>query len=256
MGYMDRFSLAGKVAVVTGSSRGIGRATAKGLCEAGASVVYTATTLEAAQKAAVAAAEETGARTLGLKCRVEDPKDVEKLFADAVDAFGKIDIVFNNAGIANLADDLVNLDPADIHQHVEVNVNGVIYCCREAAKIMLRQGSGSIINMCSMSAHIYNVPQKATYYAATKGAVLSFTRSLACELAPHGIRVNCISPGYHMTEMAEQWTDCHPVWLERIPMGRFADPYELSGTVIYLASEASSYVTGAEIVVDGGYTLY
>lgn len=256
MGYLDRFSLKGKIAVVTGSSRGIGNATAKGLCEAGASVVFTATTLECAQKAAKEAADLTGAATLGLKCCVENPDDVKKMFADVLEAFGTVDIVFNNAGIANVADDLVNLAPEDIQHHVDVNVNGVIYCCQEAARIMLQKGSGSIINMCSMSAHIYNVPQKATYYAATKGAVLSLTRTLACELAPKGIRVNCISPGYHMTEMAKQWTDCHPVWLERIPMGRFADPYELSGTVIYLASEASSYVTGAEIIVDGGYTLY
>ena len=234
MGYLDKFKLDGKIAVVTGSSRGIGNATAQGLCEAGATVVYTATTLESAQKAAAQAVEKTGARTLGLKCCVEDPDDVKKLFADA----------------------LVNLSPEDIRHHVDVNLNGVIYCCQEAARIMLPKKSGSIINMCSMSAHIYNVPQKATYYAATKGGVLSLTRTLACELAPDGIRVNCISPGYHMTEMAKQWTDCHPIWLERIPMGRFADPYELSGTVIYLASDASSYVTGAEIVVDGGYTLY
>ena len=256
MGYLDKFRLDGKVAIITGSSRGIGTAVAKGLCEAGASVVYTATTLESAERAAKKGAEETGAKTIGLKCCVEDTEDVKKLFADTVSAMGTVDIVFNNAGIANIADDLINLDPADIRHHVDVNVNGVIYCCREAARIMVEKGSGSIINMCSMSAHIYNVPQKATYYAATKGAVLSFTRSLACELAPKGVRVNCISPGYHMTEMAKQWTECHPIWLERIPMGRFADRYELSGTVIYLASEASSYVTGAEIVVDGGYTLY
>lgn len=256
MGYLDRFKLDGKVAIVTGSSRGIGNATAKGLCEAGAIVVYTATTLEAAQKAAAAAAAETGARTLGLQCRVEDVDFVKKLFADVMDAFGRVDILYNNAGIANIADDLVKLDPEDIKYHVDVNVNGVMWCCQEAIKIMQKQGSGSIINQCSMSAHIYNVPQKATYYAATKGAVLSLTRTLACEVAPLGIRVNCISPGYHMTEMAKQWTDFHPIWLERIPMGRFADPYELSGTVIYLASDASSYVTGAEIIVDGGYTLY
>ena len=256
MGYLDRFKLDGKVAIVTGSSRGIGNATATGLCEAGAAVVFTATTLESAQAAAAAAAEKTGAKTLGLKCCVEDVEDVKKLFRDVVNAFGTVDILFNNAGIANIADDLVKLDPADIRHHVDVNLNGVIYCCQEAAKIMLAKGSGSIINMCSMSAHIYNVPQKATYYAATTGGVLSLTRTLACELAPGGVRVNCISPGYHMTEMAKQWTDCHPIWLERIPMGRFADPYELSGTVIYLASDASSYVTGAEIVVDGGYTLY
>lgn len=256
MGYLDKFRLDGKIAIVTGSSRGIGNATARGLCEAGATVVYTATTLDSARRAAEEAARLTGASTLGLKCCVEDADDVKALFAKVMEVFGRVDVVFNNAGIANVADDLVNLDPKDIRHHVDVNVNGVIYCCQEAARIMLAQGSGSIINMCSMSAHIYNVPQKATYYAATKGAVLSLTRTLACELAPKGVRVNCISPGYHMTEMAKQWTDCHPVWLERIPMGRFADPYELSGTLIYLASEASSYVTGAEIIVDGGYTLY
>lgn len=256
MGYLDKFRLDGKIAVVTGASRGIGNATAKGLCEAGASVVFTATTLERAEAAAALSAQETGAKTLGLKCCVENPTEVKAMFAAVVAAFGRVDILFNNAGIANVATDCVNLTPEDIQHHVDVNVNGVIYCSQEAARIMLAQKSGSIINTGSMSAHIYNVPQKATYYAATKGAVVSFTRALACELAPSNVRVNCISPGYHMTEMAKQWTDCHPLWLERIPMGRFADPYELSGTVIYLASEASSYVTGAEIVVDGGYTLY
>ena len=128
MGYLDRFKLDGKVAIVTGSSRGIGNATAKGLCEAGATVVYTATTLEAAQKAAAAAAAETGARTLGLQCRVEDVDSVKKLFADVMDAFGRVDILYNNAGIANIADDLVKLDPEDIKYHVDVNVNGVMWC--------------------------------------------------------------------------------------------------------------------------------
>ena len=256
MSCMDKFRVDGKIAVVTGASRGIGNATAKGLCEAGASVVFTATTLASAQKAAEEAAKETGAKTLGLKCCVEDPADVKRMFAEVVEAFGTVDILFTNAGIANVATDCVNLTPEDIQYHVDVNVNGVIYCCQEAARIMLSKKSGVIINMSSMSAHIYNVPQKATYYAATKGAVLSFTRALACELAPSNIRVNCISPGYHMTELSRQWTDFHPIWLERIPMGRFAEPSELCGTVIYLASEASSYVTGAEIIVDGGYTLY
>ena len=255
MGYLDKFNLAGKIALVTGSSRGIGNACAKGLCEAGATVIYTATTLESAQKAAAEAAAETGATTLGLACCVQDPDQVKALFAEIVKQFGTLDILFNNAGIANIATDCVELTPEHIKEMMDVNVNGLIYCSQEAAKIMIPNKTGSIINMASMSAHIYNIPQKVTHYAASKGAVLSFTRALACELAEHNVRVNAISPGYHMTEMAKQWLDCHPIWLERIPMARFADPYELAGTVIYLGSEASSYVTGAEIIVDGGYTL-
>ena len=255
MGVLNQFDLTGKVTIVTGSSRGFGKATAKGLCEAGASVVFTATTQEAADKAAKEIGDLTGARTIGVKCLVQDPGDVKALFDKAVDAFGTVDILFNNAGIANIATDCVNLTPEQIRELMDVNVNGTIFCAQEAARIMIPKKKGSIINMCSMSAHIYNVPQKVTHYAASKGAVLSFTRTLACELAPHNVRVNCISPGYHMTEMALQWEDCHPIWMERVPMGRFGDPYELSGTVVYLASDASSYVTGAEIVVDGGYTL-
>ncbi len=255
MGYLDKFNLAGKIAVVTGASRGIGNAVAKGLCEAGATVIYTATTQEGADKAAEAAAKETGAKTLGIVCNVANADQVKALFAKVKSGFGRLDILFNNAGIANIATDCVELTPAQIRELMEVNVNGTIFCAQEAAKMMIPQKSGSIINMASMSAHIYNVPQKVTHYAASKGAVISFTRALACELAPHNVRVNVISPGYHMTEMAKQWLDCHPIWLERIPMGRFADPYELAGTVIYLSSDASSYVTGAEIVVDGGYTL-
>lgn len=255
MGYLDKFSLSGKIALVTGSSRGLGNACAKGMCEAGATVVFTATTLEAAEKAAASVAAETGATTMGLECHIEDPVQVKEVFAKIVERFGTVDILFN-AGIANIATDCVELTPEQIKEIMDVNVNGVIYCAQEAARIMIPKKSGSIINMCSMSAHIYNVPQKVTHYAASKGAVLSFSKTLACELAPHNVRVNAVSPGYHMTEMAKQWLDCHPIWLERIPMGRFADPYELAGTIIYLASEASSYVTGAEILVDGGYTLF
>ena len=255
MGYLDKFKLDGKVAVVTGAAAGIGNAVSKGLLEAGATVVYTGRNYDHVAVAAEKAAEETGGTTWALECSVQKPDEVEEMFARVAEKFGHIDILFNNAGIATIVGALVDLDPKDIAFHTDVNTNGTIYCAREAAKYMIPQKSGSIINMASMSAHIYNVPQKTTYYAATKGAVIAFTRSLGCELAPLGVRVNCISPGYHMTEMAKQWTDMHPIWKERIPMGYFNDPYELSGTVIYLASEASSYVTGAEIVVDGGYTL-
>ncbi|MEG0835354.1 MAG: glucose 1-dehydrogenase [Christensenellaceae bacterium] len=256
MGILDKFKLDGKVAVVTGAAAGIGKAVSQGLLEAGAIVVYTDITLERAQGAAKEGAEKTGGTAIGLKCCVNEYADVEAMFKEVVDTFGHIDVLYNNAGIATIEGKLVDLDPKDIAFQIEVNTNGTIYCCREAAKYMVKQHSGSIINVASMSAHIYNVPQRATYYAASKGAIISFTRSLGCELAPDGVRVNCVSPGYHMTEMAKQWTDMHKVWLPRVPMGRFAEPYEMSGTIVYLASDASSYVTGAELVCDGGYTLY
>ncbi len=256
MGVLDKFKLDGKIAVVTGAAAGIGKAVSKGLLEAGATVVYTDLKLEDAQAAAKEGSDATGKEAIGLQCAVHKPDQVEKMFKDVVDKYGKVDILFNNAGIASIEGKLIDLEPKDIAFQVDVNVNGTIYCSREAAKYMIKQKSGSIVNVASMSAHIYNVPQRATYYAATKGAVISFTRSLGCELAPDGVRVNCVSPGYHMTEMAKQWTDMHPVWLPRVPMGRFAEPYELAATIVYLASDASSYVTGAEIVCDGGYILY
>ncbi len=256
MGVLDKFKLDGKIAVVTGAAAGLGNAVSQGLLEAGATVVYSDLKLEDAQAAAKKGAEITGGKAIGLKCAVDKPEEVEAMFKAVVDTYGKVDILYNNAGIANVADALVNLSCEDIAKHVDVNVNGTIYCSREAAKYMIKQKSGSIINVASMSAHIYNVPQKATYYAATKGAIISFTRSLGCELAPDGVRVNCVSPGYHMTELNLKWKDMHPIWLERIPMGRFAEPYELAPTIVYLASDASSYVTGAEIICDGGYVLY
>ncbi len=256
MGVLDKFKLDGKIAVVTGAAAGIGKAVSQGLLEAGATVVYTDLKLEAAQAAAEEGMKETGKEAYALSCAVHKPEEVEAMFKAVVDKYGKVDILYNNAGIASIEGKLVDLDPKDIAFQVDVNTNGTIYCSREAAKYMTEQKSGCIINVASMSAHIYNVPQRATYYAATKGAIISFTRALGCELAPYGVRVNCVSPGYHMTEMAKQWTDMHPIWLPRIPMGRFANPYEMAGTIVYLASDASSYVTGAEIVCDGGYTLY
>jgi NAD(P)-dependent dehydrogenase (short-subunit alcohol dehydrogenase family) len=253
---LDRFKLDGKVAIVTGAGTGIGKAVSQAFMEAGATAIFTDINLESAQAAAQEGAERSGGKSDAMKMAVHDAAEVETVFRSIVDQYGKIDILFNNAGIASIEGKTVDLDPADIAHQLDVNINGTVYCAREAAKYMIKQKSGAIINVASMSAHIYNVPQRCAYYAASKGAVISFTRSLGCELAPDGVRVNCVSPGYHMTEMAKQWTDMHPIWLERVPVGHFAQPRDLAPTIIYLASDASSYVTGAEVVVDGGYTLY
>ena len=257
MGYLDKFKLDGKLAIVTGGSRGIGASVTQGLVEAGATVLITATTSASAEEAAAAidAASGNTGRVRGVACDVASQEEVRGLFTTAGTQFGPVDILFNNAGISNADAFLVDLTEDQIRRLIDVNLLGTIFCAQEAARVMAPRQSGSIINMASMTAHIYNVPQRTTHYAASKGAVLSFTRALAAELAPAQVRVNAVSPGYHLTEMAKQWESKFPLWLERIPMGHFADPYDLSGTIIYLASAASSYVTGAEIVVDGGYTL-
>lgn len=256
MGILDKFSLAGKKAYVTGASRGIGKVVATGLCEAGADVAFISTKLAEAVAAADEAARLTGARTIGIQADVSKPEQVDRMMAEIVGAFGTLDIAFNNAGIANANMNAEDMSYEVINEIMQVNYIGIFLCCQAAAKIMIPKRQGSIINMASMSAHIVNVPQLTSNYAPTKAAVVTLTKNLAAEWAPHNVRVNCISPGYHMTELAKQFTDMFPPWLERIPMKRFGDPAELTGAVVFFASEASSYTTGADLIMDGGYSLW
>jgi NAD(P)-dependent dehydrogenase (short-subunit alcohol dehydrogenase family) len=172
-----------------------------------------------------------------------------------LDAFGTIDIAFNNAGIATVANaEDISVEAWD--RTIDVNLKGVFLTAQAAGQVMIKKKQGSIINMASMSAHIANIPQNVAHYAASKAGVIQLTRSMAAEWGPYNVRVNVISPGYHMTEMAAQFTEMHKQWIPLIPMGRMADCVELAGIVVFLASEASSYTTGAEIITDGGYTLW
>jgi NAD(P)-dependent dehydrogenase (short-subunit alcohol dehydrogenase family) len=256
MSILDKFNLKGKKAYVTGASRGIGKITAFALCEAGADVAFISRNLVEASEAANEAAKLMGSKTIAIGADVSKPKAVEAMFDTIVKEFGTIDIAFNNAGICNADAPAEDMKYEDIIEILEVNLVGVYLCSQAAGKVMLKKRSGSIINMASMSAHIVNVPQKTSHYAASKAGVIALSKNLAAEWAPDNVRVNSISPGYHMTELALQWTDMHPIWRERIPMDRFGDPIEIAGLVVFLAGDASQYITGADIVIDGGYTLW
>ena len=189
---------------------------------------------------------------------VTDPDSVRALVQGVVEEHGKIDILVNNAGVVhNIPSEEV--PDEEWRKVMSVNLDGVFYCCREAGKAMLEQGSGAIVNIASMSGMISNHPQPQSAYNASKAAVINLTRSLAGEWARRGVRVNSVSPGYIRTPLTElgmstkEWAD---VWLSETPMGRLAEPDEIAPAVLYLASDASSYATGTNLVVDGGYTSW
>ncbi len=254
MSILDKFKLDGKIALVTGSSRGLGKVSAMGLAEAGATLVINSTHIEGAQKVADEI-KAKGGKAIAIEADVSDQQQVNAMMDEIMSQFNQLDIVFNNAGIAAVSP-AEEMPLEQWQKTIDVNLTGVFLVAQAAGKIMLKQKQGSIINMASMSAHIINVPQKVADYHAAKAGVVALTRCLAAEWAPSNVRVNAISPGYHKTEMAMHWKEVHPAWIERIPMGRMAEMEELQGLVLFLASDASSYTTGSEIITDGGYTLW
>jgi NAD(P)-dependent dehydrogenase (short-subunit alcohol dehydrogenase family) len=252
MSYSPLTPLDGRTAVVTGGARGIGFESAKALKESGAIVVIVDIDAEGGAKAA---------QQLGIDFAQVDltqSKQITKLAADIRSKYGRIDIAFNNAGIGvNVPSE--ECTDEDWHKVISINLNAVFYCCREFGKMMLAQGKGSIINTASMSGIISNTPQPQAAYNASKAAVIMLTKSLAGEWARRGVRVNSISPGYVGTEMTKlgmsnpEW---QKEWLHFTPMGRVGEPREVASVVVFLASDASSYFTGSNLVVDGGYTCW
>jgi NAD(P)-dependent dehydrogenase (short-subunit alcohol dehydrogenase family) len=230
---LDAFRLDGKVAVVTGGSRGIGAALVVALREAGAEVVVAS-------------------RSEGVITDVTDAGSVRAMAAEV----GPIDILVNNAGVCYHRPALEV--PEDEWRSVwMVNVDGVWNCSRVVGEQMIERGGGVIVNIGSISAMIVNRPQWQPAYNASKAAVHQLTKSLAAEWAPHGVRVNALAPGYVKTEMAPVDDPAFkPLWVDDPPMGRYALPAEMGPSVVYLASDASSFMTGSVLVVDGGYTLW
>ncbi|MBK5293171.1 MAG: SDR family oxidoreductase [Acidobacteriia bacterium] len=251
------FNLAGQVALVTGGSRGLGMQMAAGLAEAGASLFLLARRMEWLAPTL----NEFGARGFpchGMSCDVSDPEQVRKAVDAAVTQFGKLDILVNNAGVSwgAKAEEM----PLEKWRMVlDINLTGAFLFCQEAGRLMIRQGSGNIINIASINALTGGLPMQeiaAAGYVASKGGLVALTRELAAKWGPHGIRVNGIAPGYFPSRMTEKiWDQAAPVMRDRVPLGRGGAEDELKGVAVFLASAASGYITGQTLVVDGGTTL-
>lgn len=247
----NRFDLTGKHALVTGAGRGIGLEIARTLRGAGATV----TVGEFLEDNGERAAAELGGHFIQVDVR--NPGSVENLIAEA-ERVAPLDILVNNAGIANnvAAEEVTDADWLNV---LDVNLNGVFWCCRAAGQRMLERGQGAIVNIASMSGMIVNKPQPQAAYNVSKAGVIMLTQSLAAEWAQRGVRVNAVSPGYIGTEMTklgmgnEEWKR---QWLEMTPMGRVGEPADIAHAVWYLASDAARFATGTNLVVDGGYTSW
>lgn len=249
----DLFSLKGKVASVTGSSGGIGWAVAEAYAQAGADVAVWYNSKNADAKAEYLT-KTYGVKSQAYKCNISDPKDVEKVIGQIEKDFGSIDVFVANAGVPWTDGRSLEVEGYDSWKRViDLDLNGVYYCAKEVGKVFKKQGKGSLVLTASMSGHIVNVPQMQAPYNAAKAGVLHLGKSLAVEWAPFA-RVNTISPGYIATEISDFVS--HEVkikWWQLIPLGREAIPQELVGAYLYFASDASTYTTGSDLLVDGGY---
>ncbi len=249
---VELFRLDGEVAVVTGGGRGIGRAVATAFAEAGAKVVIA----EREASLGARAAGELGGDAEFIELDVSDSAAVRCAADEIVRRHGCVDVLVNNAGICLNADALSTTDEIWRRQ-MAVNLDGLFYCCREFGGHMVRRGGGSVVNLSSMAAFINARPQKHVGYSATKAAVAQVTRALASEWAKSGVRVNAIAPGYVGTEMPlAAGRELVDQWLEQIPIGRLLEPAEIAAAILFLASRASSALTGSVIIADGGYTSW
>ena len=248
-------SLTGRVAVVTGSTRGLGRAFALALAEAGADIVIVGRDADAAASVA-AEIEGLGRRALISLGDVTVRADVERILADAIAEFGKVDVLVNNAG-ACIHRPALEVTDDEWHQVWSVNVDGVWICSQVFGGHMVSRGSGSIVNIGSMSGEIVNRPQWQPAYNASKAAVHHLSRSLAAEWAPLGVRVNVLAPGYMRTDMAPvDDPKFKRFWIDDAPMQRVGEPHELGPAVVFLASDDSSFMTGSVLSIDGGYRVF
>ena len=252
----DLFNLAGRVAIVTGGSIGLGRQIAEGLAEMGAHLVLCARKRERCQQAAEEL-QQLGVRTLALGCDVKNPADVQAVVDAAFSQFGRIDVLVNNAGISWGAP-VEEMSLEDWNKVIETNLTGTFLCAQAVGKVMIKRGRGKIINIASV-AGLGGAPPTlpAIGYHASKGGVISFTKDLACKWAMHNIQVNAIAPGWFPTHMSNKVLDHNrDFFLSQIPLRRFGNEHDLKGSAVFLASDASDYVTGHVLVVDGGQSAW
>jgi NAD(P)-dependent dehydrogenase (short-subunit alcohol dehydrogenase family) len=255
MGALERFSLTGKVAVVTGGTRGLGAGFAAALGDAGAAVMLVGRD-EGAADGVLKSLRDSDIRAEFVAADVTSRADVERVLSTTLDRFDRVDVLVNNAGACVHAPAL-DVTPEDWRAVMDVNLDAVWTCSQTFGRHFVEQRAGTIVNIGSMSGLIVNRPQWQPAYNASKAAVHHLTRSLAAEWAPYGVRVNALAPGYIKTDMS-------PVddpafrrhWIEDAPMQRYGTVEELAPAVVFLASDASSFVTGSVLVADGGYTAF
>jgi len=249
------FDLTGETAIVTGANRGLGRTFALALSEAGANVVVSARSIEDASNV-VKQIRENGGKAEAIKTDVTITADLLALRDFAVAKFGTIDILVNNAG-AFINEAAISTPESEWRRIMSVNLDGVWFGCQIIGEHMVKMKKGSIVNIGSISADIVNRPQLQAPYNISKAAVHHLTKSLAAEWAPFGVRVNAIAPGYMKTEFSEtHLPQYQKPWIEATPMNRAGEMSELGPAVVYLASKASSFMTGSILTIDGGYTIY
>ena len=254
---LDKFSLGGQVGIVTGGGQGLGKVFCRAFAEVGADVVVAELNPETGPET-VQEIESMGRRSLFVQTDVRNRASVQQMVEEVLAQFGRIDFLMNNAGIVKWCE-AESVPEEDWRDVIDVNLNGLFFCSQAVARHMIERRKGCIVNIASMSGLIANRPQPQTSYNASKAAVIHLTKSLAAEWAPYNIRVNAIAPGYMDTPMARPFFEDPKyggLWMDAIPMKRPGKPEELAPAAVFLASEASSYVTGSTIVIDGGYTTW
>lgn len=249
------FDLTGRVALVTGAGRGLGKTMALALAAAGADVALTSRTAPELENLA-GEIEDLGRRAIPVACDVTDQDSVERCVSDVVSAFGRLDILVNNAGI-NIRKPVLDLETADFDAVLGTNLRGYFLCAQAAGRHMVERRRGKVINVTSILGHV-GLPSQGAY-ASSKGGIEQLTKVLALEWAPFGVQVNALAPTYFETPLTRplfEDPERNAFITERTPMKRWGQPHELAGAVIFLASDASDFVTGHSLLVDGGWTAW
>ncbi len=259
MSVLDRFRLDGRRALITGASRGLGRAMAQALAEAGADLVLVGRDPETLRQAQ-GELTELGRRVDAVTADLFEPADVERLCAVVLENHGPIDVLVNNVGGRRENVPLQEQSVADWKRLLDLNLTSAFVCTREIGGAMLARKRGRVINVASICGQVATRNIHGRHYETAKAALVGFTRAVAADWAPHGVTVNAIAPGGFMTDANRRWFRERPALQQEIesviPMGRLGEPDELGPLAVYLAGDASSYMTGAVLTIDGGYTLW
>jgi NAD(P)-dependent dehydrogenase (short-subunit alcohol dehydrogenase family) len=259
MPVLDLFRLDGKRALITGGSRGLGRAMAQALAEAGANLILVGRDMESLAKAKHEL-HELGRRVDLVQADLTSPDTAERMCEQVLEAFSPIDILINNVGGRRENVPVLEQSVADWQRLVDLNLTNAFVCTKVMGGAMLERGWGRIINIGSICGQVATRNIHGRHYETAKAALAGFTRAVAADWAPRGVTVNCIAPGGFMTDANRRWFRERPELKSEIehviPMGRLGEPQELGALTVYLASDASSYMTGAVIYIDGGYTLW